>query len=461
MEGAPVNSEILSLEYEDAEKMDLQKLEDLSPGLPNRLASSTLAKTKGVFYDKNLYIKIDSFIVFVQKNIAFMQSVGSSILCVGGNAVIWKGNKITWGDGFQLVLMGLLLSAFAFLLIIAFSFYLVDAIVQLGIVGALLPFMIATWPFKISSKYSKIGWNMILNSAFVFLFSGMVVTVDLALVNSALTYTANNGKNKVMASDGKTEIKSGSLYHIASAINEQNEEEVVNLTDISSTGFLILLFCCIYGFQFMGKTSDLAGKFAGGALKPIAPGIATMAGSAAKSLALKSTQHAREAISGKIKDTGKAAWGGVKSVFKGSKGENAAGADETAAAMSSNREDASNGASSRSTIANANAKLKNSPVISEGTAKGKPVISEDSNHGEKDVSKSRAEENFSEGNNEDNKKENTQKSSQTNADMTNAKGSSRYVEQAKKKYDRFNKPKKNPKSSKKNRKPIKTNKRRK
>ena len=49
-----------------------------------------------------------------------------------------------------------------FALIIAFSFYLVDAIVQLGIVGALLPFMIATWPFKISSKYSKIGWNMIL-----------------------------------------------------------------------------------------------------------------------------------------------------------------------------------------------------------------------------------------------------------------------------------------------------------
>ena len=74
----------------------------------------------------------------------------------------------------------MVIAAFAFLLSIAFAFYMIDAVVQLGIVGALTPFLVASWPFKATSQYTSSGFKMLLNSAFIFVFIGLaVITTDL------------------------------------------------------------------------------------------------------------------------------------------------------------------------------------------------------------------------------------------------------------------------------------------
>jgi len=484
---------------------DLNVLEEqkLNLGIKDRAKQFKLPKTKGrAYYDVELYTKIDNFIVFVQKNIAFVQSVGTSLLCIGGRALIFRGDVLTWGDGFQLVIMGLLLAGFSFLMILSFAFYLVDAVVQLGIVGALLPFMIATWPFKITSKYSKIGWNMVLNSAFVFLFSGMVTAVSIALIDSAMTYVANEAP----ASEEVTEeSKKGGLYDLATAINTQSEIKVAELTDISGTGFLILLFCCVYALQFMGKASDLAGKFAGGALKPIAPGIATMAGSATKSFALKSTQHAREAISEKFKNGRRALWGGIKSIFKRGDsdsdpqtgGANPPSAGWGGGSPSSSPTNSPSGSPSATPGINSTQSTSR-PTISEGGVKRKPVISEDDkqeesvdseidnpenpidseidNPGNPVVSEVgeqektvvpenkesgetiSSEENVADKINNTTQNKKTSSKRQTNADLSNLSGSKKRVEIAKQKYERINKSRKSSVSSKSKRKPMKTNK---
>ena len=72
-----------------------------------------------------------------------------SLICIGTNALMLKGNDISFRDGFVMTIQGVLLAGFGFLLAIAFAFYLMDAVVQLGIVGALMPFLIACWPFEI------------------------------------------------------------------------------------------------------------------------------------------------------------------------------------------------------------------------------------------------------------------------------------------------------------------------
>ena len=282
---------------------DMGKMEEENPGILERV--STLSNTN--YFNGDLYVKLDNFVVLLQRNISFMQGVGSSLICIGTNALVFKGD-IQFKNGFLITIQGILLAGFGFLFALAFAFYLVDAVVQMGIAGALMPFLIACWPFKLTSKYANTGWSMILNSAFVFAFSGLVLSVSLDLIDAALASSATS-EEALEGSSSAAEnvaVEAGGLYQIAQAINSQSEDELVRLSDISLVGFLILLFCCLFGFKFLGRAGDLAGKFASGALKPIAPSIGTMAGSAAKSFALKATQATREAAWEKVKDGGRA-----------------------------------------------------------------------------------------------------------------------------------------------------------
>lgn len=260
--------------------------------------------------DKELYKKLDYYVSSIQREIAFMQAVGSSLICTGNGKMFSKVSTTTFAQGFKMILQGLILAVFGFLLSIAFAFYMIDAVVQLGIVGALMPFLIASWPFKVTSQYAGTGFKMLLNSAFIFVFIGLTVEVNMQLVNAALTNNVSSDKVTIQRSDSD-DVSFGGLQDIAYAINTQNDTELVELTDISTMGFLILIFCCIFGFKFMGQVSSLAGQFSSGGIKPSAPSIATMGASAALSGAKKVTKPVREAVGRKAEDAEMAVVGAV------------------------------------------------------------------------------------------------------------------------------------------------------
>lgn len=259
--------------------------------------------------DSNLYKDLDGYVSSIQREIAFMQAVGSSLICTGNGKMFSEISTTTFAQGFKMILQGLVFAVFGFLLSIAFAFYMIDAVVQLGIVGALMPFLIASWPFKATSQYAGTGFKMLLNSAFIFVFIGLTVEVNMQLISSAITNTANS--NVVIKETAAKDVSFGGLQAIAIAINTQNDTELVELTDISTMGFLILIFCCIFGFKFMGQVSSLAGQFSSGGIKPSAPSIATMGASAALSGAKKVTKPVREAVGRKAEDAEMAVVGAV------------------------------------------------------------------------------------------------------------------------------------------------------
>ncbi len=237
----------------------------------------------GTHFGLELYDKLEKYVVSIQQQIAFMETVGTSLVCTGGNLMMFKEGINKFGDGFQMFVQGAVIAVFAFLLSLAFAFYLLDAIVQIGVVGGLLPFMIAAWPFKATSNYTSTGVGMLMNSAFLFLFIGLIMGVNTTLLEEALG-TANG-------------TDSGSLYEIGLAINGQDEDKLKELTDISAVGFMILLFCCIFGFKFTNQAAPLANKFAaGGTGKGIAPSIATMGASFTKSAALRAAKPVTDAV---------------------------------------------------------------------------------------------------------------------------------------------------------------------
>lgn len=239
-----------------------------------------------------LYAKLDCFIRTVQTEIAVNQAIGSSLMCAGRNAA---AGKIAGFWDFNMVFQGLFIWGFALMLSLAFAFYLIDAVVTLGLVGALMPFLIACWPFKITNKYSKTGIEMLLNVFFTFVFVGIVISINIQLIGQAM----NGSSLSADASTAGASTASG-LSALAEALSGDNIDELKELTDLGAGGFLILIFCCIFGFKFSSQSSTLANKMAGGAGISIAPGIGGMAVKGATNIAKGVTQPARAAGANKI-----------------------------------------------------------------------------------------------------------------------------------------------------------------
>ena len=299
--------------------------------------------TGGNHYKLDTYDKLEQFVVAVQREIAFMQAVGTSLICTGSNLMLLNGKISEFGDGFQMFVQGIVLAIFGFLLSLAFAFYLIDAVVQFGVVGALLPFLIVSWPFKATAKYTSTGTQMLLNSAFLFLFVGLVISANMFLINEALNQTPDEQENQEFSlcqqedyyATNKEKCENilkqtprmGALFEIAQTLNSLDSTKLKELTDISAMGFLILLFCCVFGFKFTGQAIPLADKFAsGGISKPIAPGIATMGASFAKSAASRATKNIREAAGDRIERGTKWVVGliprGIKASWRKMRGQN-------------------------------------------------------------------------------------------------------------------------------------------
>ena len=241
-----------------------------------------------------LYEKIEVYLASLQWRLSYMQAIGSSLFCVGTHTIGVKGlfkssddpngvNKFK--DGIRMMFLGGVMTVFGFLLTIAFGFYFLDAILQLAIVGAMLPLMIAGWPFKATSQYASTGFKMILNTFFVMFFIGFVVSVNVELVDQSLAL-AGSMHNKTDIFDGEPK----GLSALALAISEQNINEVDKATSVGATGYLILAFAFLFGFKFVAKASELANTLAAGGLKGgISSSIGTMGASLVKGAASKLT----------------------------------------------------------------------------------------------------------------------------------------------------------------------------
>jgi len=253
------------------------------------LAASQLDGIAKGFYDNSLFAKIDCFVRAVQQEIAVAQSMGSSFMCVARNAGShWYG---MWD--LTMMITGLIIWIFSWLICLAFAFYLIDSVVKLGIVGALLPFLIAAWPFKITSGYTTKGWQMFLNTFFTFVFLGMVVSINIELSFQAAT-GGEGGSDKL-----------NELF------NRDSIAELLEVMSIGFTGLLFLLLCCIFGFKLCAEAIALAQQMSGGQSGSIGSKIGSLGAAAAKGVGKKA---------------GKTAWKGVKGGAKA--GMVATGADK-------------------------------------------------------------------------------------------------------------------------------------
>lgn len=212
------------------------------------------------YYSPGLFAKVDCFVRSVQQELAVATSIGSSLMCVAQNeASHWYGLP-----DLTMLFSGLIIWCFSWLVCLAFGFYLIDAVVRLGVVGGLMPFLIAAWPFKLTSQYTSTGWKMFMNTFFTFVFLGLVVSVNIELGLQAVT-GGEGGYDKIM-----------------DLVNANEVKPLVDIMSIGLMGLLFLILCCIFGFKLCGEAVSLASQMSGGQGGSIGSHIASLGAGAAK-----------------------------------------------------------------------------------------------------------------------------------------------------------------------------------
>lgn len=257
-----------------------------SSGNSNSFVNCTAAQTiEGAtlvsgFYSPALFAKINCFVTSVQQELAVASSIGSSMMCVAQNeAEHWFGLP-----DMTMLISGALIWVFSWLITLAFGFYLIDAVIRLGIIGGLMPFLIAAWPFKLTSGYTGKGWAMFLNTFFTFVFLGLVVSVNIELGMQSMT-GGEGGAEKVIE-----------------LVNNNDIKPLVELMSIGLTGLLFMILCCIFGFKLCAEATALASQMSSAPSQTHGAKIASLGAGAAKWGTVKG---------------GAALWGGAKLAGEG------------------------------------------------------------------------------------------------------------------------------------------------
>ncbi len=189
---------------------------------------------------QNLLASVMASIKLFNRTAAQMPAIGSSLMCISTHAAA----HIL--PDFSMLIEGALVFAFGWLIILAASFYLLDSVVRFGIFCALLPFLIASWPFKVTKQYANAGWKIFMNAFFNFVMMGIIIGLNSELIAQGLTGSK------------------GGMDELEAAINGSNVDELKELMDISGTDFLVLVACCLFAFKLVAQINDLASDISGG-----------------------------------------------------------------------------------------------------------------------------------------------------------------------------------------------------
>ncbi len=250
-------------------------------------ASLKTIKGGGGVLPQYVYANLSCFIQAIQNELAVPQAIGSSLMCISRNAA--KTNISVIANvmpDFSMMLQGAIIYVIAWILSIAFGFYLIDATVSLGIFGMMLPFIILCWPFKLTHGYFEKGISVFMNSFFVYVFMGLVTSISIELIGQGLT----GGE--------------GGFDAVEAAINGNEVKTLQSLLDIGFSGFLILLACCIFGVKLMMQVEQLADKFSGG----LSLGMGAKLGGLAYGAATKGGMATGGLAAGAVKGGASAAW---------------------------------------------------------------------------------------------------------------------------------------------------------
>ena len=235
---------------------------------------------------------------------AQIPALGRALMCYA-----WIEKQAVIFPQFSILLEGIIIYVFGLMILLAVGFYLLDCAIHLCIICCLLPLLIASWPFKMTAKYTKTGWGMLLNVFFRFVMLGVVIVTAFELMKNALEQQGD----------------------LEGAINSNDINAIKDAMQISGMQMVLLVACSMMAMKIIKESGMLASKFesGGAATGDLGAKLGGTAASAATAIAkpvakgaAKKTAAAAGAVAeaSGVKGGAQALGGAAKSITKGALG---------------------------------------------------------------------------------------------------------------------------------------------
>jgi hypothetical protein len=193
------------------------------------------------------------------------------------------------------VVIGSILVMLAFgLLLILLPIYMIDAVIQLGIVMMISPFLVASAIYPKTRRAFEKGVRTVAQSMMTLLILGVVVAFVIAMTDSMLT-------NVVKAVPGLDKV--GNVYNASELIKQVDSNDgkkaIQDLIRITKPYFWVLMAVAVLGIQMLGKAASVSGYLIGGSgMRPT--GLSNQAGGLAKAGAMVVGQKAASTAGGMV-----------------------------------------------------------------------------------------------------------------------------------------------------------------
>lgn len=202
----------------------------------------------------------------IQNRVAQIKALGSAALCEA-----WQKRCCLFLPHLNYLFVGLGLWVGAMVMLLAIPFMMIDAVFELTVAAALIPFAIGAYAFKLTRRYTKQIWETFLNSMFKFVFVSLVSLMLVVAFQSILASSMANLSDIMVANE-------------ANVVFSKILEELPWF----STKFLKVIFVMILAWSVLNMALEFGGEFAGSISNSnIGSRIATMGGSFAKSAATR------------------------------------------------------------------------------------------------------------------------------------------------------------------------------
>lgn len=177
-------------------------------------------------------------------------AIGEAMIC---NSTM--KNIIQWY--WLMLIYGLILFIFGWVLVVSVSFYIVDILIRLTFGVVLLPFGIACAISNQTVGYSKNIWNIFINVFFSFIVLGIVLGLSMQLIWLGMGRYGSNSGEAPYQSGG------GALNAFLSNFNQQiDENQIKELSqDLWENGSLLLTVVCLAVLvQLIAQVGAIADK---------------------------------------------------------------------------------------------------------------------------------------------------------------------------------------------------------
>lgn len=232
----------------------------------------------------------------MERVITKLRALGSSLMCYS-----WKKRILFVIPRLSYLVTGLFYWIMAMVMITIVPFLMIDIVFELGVAVALLPFAIASYPFKQMRQYSKKVWETFLNSGFGFLFMALVIVMILAVFEQSV----NVSMAEALGQDALNESWGG-LFD--STNNEDKMDTYLKSIAWFRGPFLQLLFCFVLAWAVMNLGKEFADEFASSiSSTTIGSSIATMGFSSVKGMSKRILAPIGNQLSDKVNHAAAAA----------------------------------------------------------------------------------------------------------------------------------------------------------